>query len=151
MELGTEEILEENHQLQETIFSHLLANTQTVPMEDSMNTITLNQKTENNFSFIPTPVRGAPSRTIEKRNIEISPVHNFLEVDDRECQNWVPGVTGPYGWYDVDAVVAFNEVQAAQAQRVEQRFMFIPYSLGLSFAGYAAWYLTTQILPILFH
>lgn len=78
--------------------------------------------------------QAAPARdTSTLREIGIGEVRGFPGAGNQECQEWIPGVTGPYGWYDSAAIQALADQRQARWETITSRIVF-----GIHFTGFVA-------------
>lgn len=114
--------------------------------------MTTNTQIHETRGFPRTQPRGAmpPRKTIQPRNIAIGEVRGFPGAGVEECRPWIPGVTGPHGWYDSEAVHKIVAERQARIDTITDRIITGIYSTGaLAIGGFLYWTLTVLVLPVI--
>lgn len=66
------------------------------------------------------------------------------------CQEWIPGVTGPYGWYDPQALAALDEERIAHVEKVAGIAVNSIYTVGAALCvGWLSWVTLNIVIPVL--
>lgn len=102
--------------------------------------------------FPRTKLHGAmpPRKTIEPRNIAIGEVRGFPGAGSEVCRPWIPGVTGPNGWYDSEAVNKLVVERQARIDAVTDRIVGGIYFTGtVAMGGLLFWVLSVLVLPVI--
>lgn len=97
-----------------------------------------------------TQVRPANTVTRIEAHLAHGPALGFPSANTSTVREWVPGVTGPYGWYDSHAAQALVDERQEDIERLVHRIRTgIHFTGFLGIVGYLTWLTTAIVMPVL--